>query len=242
MPYAKLPNVPVPVVREQIRLLVAAGMSLAAIARATGLYPLTVEQINRGEGRYVQGHTAALIRAVVPVRTPPLGLVDAVGSCRRAQALARAGYTQRDQVARCGLERRGFWSLIHGAQKLIGPANAAALDRMFQDLRDTPGPSAAAVACATRHGWPGPDAWDDDTIDDPDALPYAHLEVPVVDGVAVARALAGDRAVRLTAAERHEAIRVGVLAGMARERLSRHLGVRFATVAEVHRELVGSAA
>ncbi len=48
-----------------------------------------------------------------------------------------------------------------------------------------------AKAMAERYGWPPPLAWDDDTIDDPDAQPQAGEPVDV-DDARVVRVIAGE--------------------------------------------------
>jgi hypothetical protein len=76
-----------------------------------------------------------------------------------------------------------------------------------------PGPSHRTRARARALGYAPPLAWDDDAIDDPSAQPCpgnhaagSSTEEPVVDQVAVERALAGRSLAGLTAAERLAAV------------------------------------
>jgi hypothetical protein len=72
-----------------------------------------------------------------------------------------------------------------------------------------------ASARAARNGYLPPLVWDDDTIDDPAAVPAVAPDVEdVVDEVAVAEAMAGRR-INLTRAEWDEAVRRLLAAGMS---------------------------
>ena len=101
--------------------------------------------------------------------TPPVEYeLTAIGVRRRLEALAAIGYTQTDLAELLGLERGAFafWRLDE-VPRYRWPAVA----RLFSRLEMRPGASDQARAHAAAHGWAPPLAWDEDTIDDPDAEP-----------------------------------------------------------------------
>jgi DNA-directed RNA polymerase specialized sigma24 family protein len=77
---------------------------------------------------------------------------------------------------------------------------------------------------AKAKGWPGPLAWDDDTIDDPAARPHIGAAwSDAFDEVAVLRAMYGDP-VRLRPSERAEATRRLTAAGLSAAQIAERLG------------------
>ncbi len=138
--------------------------------------------------------------------------VSPVGTQRRLWALARIGWSWPALAERLGVTDR--WPSLLANQWT--PTVSRETERRVRELYDllslTPGPSPRAAGWAARRGWVPPLAWDDDTIDDPDAQPWggsAEEAAPVVDEVAIRRALAGER-IRLTRLERHHAVHHGV--------------------------------
>lgn len=93
--------------------------------------------------------------------------LTAVGARRRLEALAAIGHPPTDLAELLNLERGAFafWHLE------VPPYKYAELARLFSRLELTPGPSKQARTHAAAHGWAPPLAWDEDTIDDPDAEP-----------------------------------------------------------------------
>jgi len=82
---------------------------------------------------------------------------------------------------------------------------------IYDELSMIPGPSDYGRVRAVNRGWVPPLAWDDDTIDDPNAKPHRTTKRDIeasyrdIDEVAVQRALDGGR-VTLTLPEREAAI------------------------------------
>lgn len=93
--------------------------------------------------------------------------LTAVGVRRRLEALAAIGYGQTDLAELLNLDRGHFvfWQLD------VPPYRWPAVARLFARLEMLPGGSETAREHAAAHGWAPPLAWDEETIDDPDAQP-----------------------------------------------------------------------
>lgn len=109
-------------------------------------------------------------------------LVDAAGTHRRLQALAYNGWSLGRLSARLAPSRTAF-AILRSNQ--LTPAVAARVATLYDKLWDQPPPlatrqdrqAAAQVRNRARAlGWVAPLAWDDDTIDNPDAKPAKDWE------------------------------------------------------------------
>lgn len=179
-------------VADHLDALHHAGMTSRAIADAASLHVGTVNRIELRQAAHVYSHTAAAILAVpvkAPRRAPRAGFVPAVTPCRQARALAAIGHSLRAQRARTGIVASCYFRLTAGRSTVFAEAAARAIDAMYEDWRDKPGPSVRAIVSARKQGWQPPDAWDDDTIGDPDAIPRPPEPDPLPDEVLVALAL-----------------------------------------------------
>lgn len=139
-------------------------------------------------------------------------IVDATGTRRRLQALYAAGWTWRAITARYGTTEGTARNHARGPTCTATTARkVAALYTELADLEPAAGTPAelrarnAARRRAREAGWVPPIAWDDDTLDDPTAKPYAGERV-TVDWVTVERLLAGHQE-RANRAERLEVAR-----------------------------------
>lgn len=132
-------------------------------------------------------------------------MVDATGTRRRLQALSCLGWTFETVADDFGVSRTSVqqWA----ANPRVYRRTAARIARFYALHSDTAGPSPRAAARARTAGWVPPIAWDDDSIDDPAAQPYAG-ESASLDEVAVHRAMRGDHRVKLTRPERLQAVRL----------------------------------
>jgi len=159
-------------VREHLTRLHHAGASWTGIADAAGVSSSAVHRIQRGYYRTVQRKTANALLTVdlarVIARPLPSGLVPKAGACRRIRALMTLGWTHAAMRDHCGiithlvLSQSGEW---------ICRRKHDAIADMYDALWRTLGPSRASAERAAKAGYPGPLAWDDDTIDDPAATP-----------------------------------------------------------------------
>lgn len=157
--------------------------------------------------------------------------IDATGTARRLQILAWHGYGWASIAPRLGASRRRVAELAIRRHPRVHRNTAAAVADLYDTLTRLPAPTGQAAAyartVAKRNGWPPPAAWDDDSLDDPDARPCVapELNEPLIDEVAVRLAVRGDSAViaRLTDAEReHAALRM-LATGAGYTRVAAHL-------------------
>lgn len=238
--------VPIAIVQTHLTGLLAAGVSGRAIADTAGVSPSTICRIVRGHYQHgpqrgVHRRVARRILAVTPTTATAGGaLVLAVGARRRVQALLAIGWRLDDirpwtnpQVDPASVfDSRGPW---------VRRATHEGVAAAYRALSMRPGPSALGRARAAARGLAPPLAWDEDTIDDPAALPLHDIaaDTPGVDEVAVRRACAGDP-VPLTRAERWTATRALADQGMSDPAIAARLGVTERTVLR-DRQMLGIA-
>lgn len=141
------------------------------------------------------------------------GLLPYIVVTRRIHALAAIGWTYDDLAPRLGVTGQNVGYLASRSSGMVQRGIAHRVIRLYDELSMTPGPSNIARLRALSRGWAPPLLWDDDTIDDPNASPhdarrshharaadYVPAE-PIIDEVAIARVLNGDR-VAITKEER----------------------------------------
>lgn len=192
----------------RIAELRAGGMTYADIAADSGISRRHLCDLVHRTPDAVLADTEAAILGVRP--HPPRYKVDAVGTRRRLQALAAIGYPLDVLADQLGVIPARVWYLANRSRS-VTPALADRIAEVYDRCSMTPGPSAQSRATATRrHRWAPPLAWDDDTIDDPDAQPWhdvADDQADDPDESAVLRALTGDPSTLTRHVDRREAIR-----------------------------------
>jgi hypothetical protein len=109
-------------------------------------------------------------------------LEDPTGTARRLQALAVLGWGSRQLAAALGTTQCQIlrWQ---AAKHRVHADSAALVAEAYERLQDEPptGERASRTQhAAARARWVGPEAWDDDTIDDPDASPRKPAPRPRV--------------------------------------------------------------
>lgn len=167
-------------VKHHLARLHAANVGTRRIAELTGLTPVTIRVILNKDQQRVHPNTAARILAV-PVPDVPhhdsvadATLVSALGTQRRLQALVALGHTQEHICAELGVAPNAFARII-ARQNLVTAAYARRVAAVYEQMHMTPGTSGKSTRRARRLGWAAPLAWDDNTIDDPDARPYVAM-------------------------------------------------------------------
>ena len=158
-------------VRARLRSMLDAGVPLRTLGRVTGLSATTVSTIVDGSQEHVQRATAARVRHLTLTSlyaSVSSGHVPRVGAARRVQALLALGWTHHEL---------GAAGIANSAQIIGAPGELITLHRWRQvrDVYDaqsmTRGPSPRTRARAARLGYAPPLAWDEDTLDDPNATP-----------------------------------------------------------------------
>lgn len=213
--HGRLRTTPGDPVRAHVRQLLDAGWSQRSIADAAGVGASTVHHVLNDCDR-VKVTTARALLAVteadILARSNPLGFVRRVGAARRVQALLAIGWRHEDISAAMRDAGTGcrVWSHLVLSQRgaWINRATHDAVVHAYDKLSMRPGPSARTRARALKAGFVPPLALDDDMLDTPPCQPEPGTSEPAefLDEVAIAEAMAGRR-VRLTKAERSEAVR-----------------------------------
>ncbi|NUL14556.1 hypothetical protein [Streptomyces lunaelactis] len=179
--YALGPLIDAEPARRHIRNLMAAGVSIVRIAEASGVNHAAISRT-----LYTIGGRPPSVRMrkqyvdqLLTVRAEDVatGSVAAIGSHRRIQALMAKGWTQLSLGSHIGCHPRYVTHLMRRAVVFgtTAAAVAAAYDQLWN--RDplqhgVPlGPSNWVRNYARKEGWAPPGAWDDETIDDPQAHP-----------------------------------------------------------------------
>lgn len=168
--------------RRHVRNLMSAGVSLARIATAADVGIATISGMlyTRGPGR-PRAEQIRLDngRRILNVRATDIvtGYVDAAGTRRRLQALMANGWPQLRLGPHFGLHPRYVTELLRqpSVYGTTAVAVAAAYDRLWNQDPRQHGVSVGVYKKIRTHArvnaWAPPGAWDDDTIDNPDAHP-----------------------------------------------------------------------
>ena len=166
--------------RQHVLALRSAGMGRRRLAQLSGVSDSVIHVLingrpERGSGpsRRIAADNARAIMAVPMPGTAHLAAgarVDITGTTRRLRALVAIGYTQCDLAGRLGITSENSTDLFHAKGRVLA-ATALKVAALYDRLSMTAGPSQAARDRARRLRWHPPLAWDDDTIDDPNAKP-----------------------------------------------------------------------
>jgi plasmid maintenance system antidote protein VapI len=154
-------------VAAHLKTCIESGWTRLEIATHTGISDRAIRYILAGQPT-VQRDNALRLLAVKPRRNHRSGTV---GIIRRTRALARAGYPIAWTATQTGCSNRYIYEILNGAVNEISRDLADRFADLYRRHEATPGPSEKARIAAAAKGWPGPEAWDVDTIDDPDTEP-----------------------------------------------------------------------
>lgn len=174
-------------VRQHVERLRTQGLGWKRTAELAGVDRTVVELLLNGKPcrgksptKRVRKRTAEkllAVRATLDVLGASVK-VDGTGTRRRLQALVALGWSQSKLCQHLGVTPNNFAVLIR--RDRVQASTARAVRALYDQLWDVapPEPDAFHRGAATRarnqaarHGWSRPMAWDDDTIDDPDAKP-----------------------------------------------------------------------
>ena len=134
---------------------------------------------------------------------------------RRIQALWAIGHTSATIGYAAG-DMSSFNIQQLATRRNVNHVSRDAIRLAYNRLSAHAGTSVVTRKRAAAAGYAPPLAWDEETIDDPQAQPCIapDLDQPVIDEVAIGRALTGQR-VDLTPQERAAAVRAGLDRGLA---------------------------
>lgn len=163
-------RVPAGDLRDRLNDLHNRGWSNRAIATAAGISVDAVWCIRNGQATVLQ-QTHQAITNIAGAPSEERVYVPSIGTQRRVQALARIGLSLRWQARQCGFYYNTLSHLIHLQQPSCMYRTHQRVADLYDQHWNTPGNSGKTIATAIERGWHPPMAWDDDTIDDPDAEP-----------------------------------------------------------------------
>jgi DNA-binding CsgD family transcriptional regulator len=180
-------------VTAHLRKALASGRTITQIAAEAKVSPQTVRDAVRGRRDGLWKENADKLMAV-SLDPDPHALVNSTGTVRRLRALVAMGQPQDVLAKRAGCSYTYISTLTHGQRATVTVALAQAVQQAYDELWMAVGPSEQARKRAKRLGWDGPLAWDEDTIDDPRAVPQTDAVGPVATegGNVAARWLLGE--------------------------------------------------
>lgn len=157
--------------------------------------------------------------------------IDVTGSRRRIRALQAIGWTTQRITAELGYTHRDALAAMIYDAEWITRSRAKKIAEVYDRLSMTPGPSNITRTRALRAGFAPPLAWDDSTIDDPDAEPHGMgrdiRDEAALDTAVVERVLSGEkRTSRLTNAEAAEIVRRALARGQSTYDIERLYGLK----------------
>jgi hypothetical protein len=201
------PFVPSAPVRAHVRAVQAQGMAYRAIEQALDLPACAFKHLmwgtnGREPSEKVRKETADAVLAFWPSLDdfPDPARIDPTGTRRRVQALATLGWTNLYLASRVGIAPSNFRRAL--CQERVTAWFARSVRTVYNELwsrspeyHEVPaGMVVRTVRTAQRKNWLGPLAWDDDTIDNPQAEPQTDAVQPIASegGNVAARWLMGE--------------------------------------------------
>lgn len=156
--------------REHVLSLLASGLGTRSIAE--------MAQLNRGTVRWLLRNelmTSAVEEAILAVRPKVVGpknVVDSTGTHRRIKGLVAVGWATKLQADLVGRHVGPYRSSLRHALVLRSTAEEVRViyDKLSMLVPDSPRSGWVRLHARRRRYFP-PLAWDDDTIDCPEALP-----------------------------------------------------------------------
>lgn len=172
-----------------------------SVLRQTMTWPQIAARADSNEGQLhviasgkvarIRRTTLEKVLAVQPEPPAPGKFVDATGTTRRVQALRAAGYSPASIAKSFGFAETRVRQLSSGDQPTVRQRIADKVATAYTEILKLPVPSGAGATMArnyaTAHNWAPPGAWDDDTIDDPNAQPDNGRELNFHERAALRR-------------------------------------------------------
>ncbi|MGW3196260.1 hypothetical protein ACWDBD_17070 [Streptomyces sp. NPDC001118] len=166
------PKIPASPVTAHLQSLIAADMTILAIARAADVSRFTVSEHARGQHRTIRRGHAARLLAVRPEHADLNCLVPALESLRRIQTLYAAGHGAYIIAKHTdGVTSRAIDYILTGTRATVTLATRNAIAAAYRELADKPSSNPRTQQRAKAEGWPGPDYWDEEDFDNPDFQP-----------------------------------------------------------------------
>jgi hypothetical protein len=179
-------------VRDHIRSVMAeTGITANALAKVAGVEWLTVGAVLDGTRDVIRTVSAGKLTAVTAeavLASADDARVDATGTRRRLQALAVQGWSLREVSRRSGVDHNVLCLVRSGKKDMVALKTRRTVAGVYEAIRTaepphgTGGERTAAGrnrSLAQQMGWPSHWAWDDESIDTPDARPAEGWQRPL---------------------------------------------------------------
>ena len=173
-------TVPSTLAQEHIASLRSYGMSVDAIAELAGEDPGYLGSlVYPAHHLHPETITAERNARILAVRfdlsvLPETRQVSNVGTRRRIQALCRMGWSQGYIAERLGVKISAVNAYASTNRPRVSVRTARRIANLYDELSMIEGPVSKARGWAEKRGWQPPLAWDDESIDDPSAAPFAE--------------------------------------------------------------------
>jgi transcriptional regulator with XRE-family HTH domain len=171
-------SVPAGPVAAHVRALLGRGLTLRQIGRESGVQPSTVRRLAGGQETVWAATAEKLLAVPLDVRVS-LGDVPSLGAVRRVRALYALGHFNHVIASEAGISKDAVCALTAAAWPTVKVEVDSGVRKAYDRLSMSTGTSGKTLAWAKRHGWVSPLAWDDDTIDDPNAVPQTDAPEPI---------------------------------------------------------------
>lgn len=158
-------------VRELLQEWVDQGYSQTQIGDAVGKKSGDISKLLRGQPTIAPSVAERILRSPGPTCTPAHARVDSTGTIRRGRALHAIGYPIYAIAENVPMATNHLGRVLYHQPAAVSAAVAQGMAALYKQWSAQPGPSHFALHNARRRGWNGPLAWDDDTIDNPEAHP-----------------------------------------------------------------------
>jgi plasmid maintenance system antidote protein VapI len=199
-------QIPAQPAAEHARKLLARDLTITQIAREAGLQPSTIRRLVEGQKSILAVNAEKVLSVPLDVRVSA-GDVPAVGAVRRVRALYALGHLNYVIAREAGVSRDTVCAIAAGQWATLSVSADDGFRAAYDRLSMQTGTSWKTRRLAERNGWAPPLAWDDDTIDDPKAVPQTDAQEPVATegGNLAARWLMGESVI-LGAEDRKEVL------------------------------------
>lgn len=154
-----------------IKTCIASGMSQNLISRRAGVSQSTISRLLSNEQTGCLRTQGERILVVRPGDFDEVSDRPSLGTVRRVRGLYYVGHGPQAITVHAPLTLTIITEIAGAEYQWVAPTTEAAIKRACAALAAVPGTSHRARARALREGWAPLSAWDDDTINDPHALP-----------------------------------------------------------------------
>lgn len=165
--------IPSDTARAHILELSGFGLPFRSIAAAIGAHEESIYELANGRRPLIYTRRAAALMKVTHTPTPQQRRVLTIGATRRLRGLQVLSWSLQALADRSSLKKATLANLLSHAWTTTTYEVWAEVDRLYDELSGTPGPSPMVQRRALAKGWFSPLDWDweDLDIDDPRVTP-----------------------------------------------------------------------